>query len=166
MPVFVELAYMVYIGVIGEGTTDRRGAEIAYEVGRLVALKGALLVCGGLSGVMDHAARGAKSAGGTTVGILPGCSRDEANLYIDIAIPTGLGEARNLLVVRSSDALIAIGGQYGTLSEIAFALKMGKPIVGISSWEIKKDTLPGSDFPEVETAGEALQIITAALQMN
>jgi len=152
--------------VIGEGTTDRRGAEIAYEVGRLVALKGALLVCGGLSGVMDHAARGAKSAGGTTVGILPGCSRDEANLYIDIAIPTGLGEARNLLVVRSSDALIAIGGQYGTLSEIAFALKMGKPIVGISSWEIKKDTLPGSDFPEVETAGEALQIITAALQMN
>jgi len=157
---------MVYIGVIGEGTTDSRGAQIAYEVGRLVALKGALLICGGLSGVMEHAARGAKSAGGTTVGILPDCSRDEANQYIDIAIPTGLGEARNLLVVRSSDALVAIGGQYGTLSEIAFALKMRKPVVSLSSWEIKKDALPGSDFPEAETAEEAMQIITAALQMN
>lgn len=166
MPAFVELGYMVYIGVIGESTTNQMGAEIAYEVGRLVALKGALLVSGGLSGVMEHAARGAKSAGGTTVGILPGYSRDEANRYIDIAIPTGLGEARNLLVVRSSDALIAIGGQYGTLSEIAFALKMGKPVVGLSSWEIKKDTLPGSDFPEAETAEEALQIIAAALQIN
>ncbi len=157
---------MVYIGVIGESTTDSMGAQIAYEVGRLIALKGALLVCGGLSGVMEHSARGAKSAGGTTIGILPGHFRDEANQYIDIAIPTGLGEARNILVVRASDALVAIGGQYGTLSEIAFALKMGKPLVGLSSWEIKKDTLPGSDFPEVETAEEALQKITVALRMN
>jgi uncharacterized protein (TIGR00725 family) len=95
-----------------------------------------VVVCGGLGGVMEAACRGAKDAGGTTVGILPGHGRADANPYVDVAIATGLGEARNALVVRAADALIAIGGEYGTLSEIALALKAGKPVVGIESWDL------------------------------
>jgi uncharacterized protein (TIGR00725 family) len=96
-----------------------------------------VLVCGGLGGVMEAACRGAKAAGGTTVGILPGASRADANRYVDIAIPTGLGEARNALVVRAVDALVAVGGEYGTLSEIALALKCDTPVVGLASWDIE-----------------------------
>jgi uncharacterized protein (TIGR00725 family) len=95
-----------------------------------------VLVCGGLGGVMQAACRGAKEAGGTTVGILPGHDRGEANEFVDVAIPTGLGEARNALVVRAADALIAVGGGYGTLSEIALALKAGKRVAGLGTWEI------------------------------
>jgi uncharacterized protein (TIGR00725 family) len=96
-----------------------------------------VLVCGGLGGVMEAACRGAKDGAGTTVGILPGTDRGEANEFVDVAIPTGLGEARNALVVRAADALIAVGGGYGTLSEIALALKAGKRIVGLGSWDIE-----------------------------
>jgi uncharacterized protein (TIGR00725 family) len=96
-----------------------------------------VLVCGGLGGVMEAACRGAKDGGGTTVGILPGTDRGEANEFVDVAIPTGLGEARNALVVRAADALIAVGGGYGTLSEIALALKAGKRVVGLGSWGIE-----------------------------
>ena len=95
-----------------------------------------MVVCGGLGGVMEAACRGAKQAGGTTVGILPGSDRAAANEFVDVAIPTGMGEARNALVVRAADALIAVGGGYGTLSEIALALKAGKRVVGIGSWAI------------------------------
>jgi uncharacterized protein (TIGR00725 family) len=95
-----------------------------------------VVVCGGLGGVMEAACRGAKDAGGTTVGILPGSDRAAANPFVDVAIPTGLGEARNALVVRAADALIAVGGGYGTLSEIALALKAGKPVVGVGTWDI------------------------------
>jgi uncharacterized protein (TIGR00725 family) len=105
-------------------------------VGRELAEHGAVLVCGGLGGVMEAACRGAKDGGGTTIGILPGTDRAAANRFVDFAIPTGLGEARNALVVRAADALIAIGGAYGTLSEIAFALKAGKPVAGLGSWEV------------------------------
>jgi uncharacterized protein (TIGR00725 family) len=106
-------------------------------VGREVAARGALLVCGGLGGVMEAACRGAKDAGGRTVGILPGTDRAAANPFVDIAIPTGLGEARNALVVGAADGLIAVGGGYGTLSEIALALKAGKRVVGLDSWDIE-----------------------------
>jgi uncharacterized protein (TIGR00725 family) len=105
-----------------------------------------VLVCGGLGGVMEAACRGAKEGGGTTVGILPGSERSAANEFVDVAIPTGLGEARNALVVRAADALIAVGGGYGTLSEIAFALKAGKPVVGLGSWEI--EGVQRADTPE------------------
>jgi uncharacterized protein (TIGR00725 family) len=123
-----------YVAVVGAGTCDESQAAIAEEVGRLLAGAGAVVVCGGLGGVMEAACRGAKREGGTTVGVLPGLDRGEANAYVDVAIPTGLGEARNVLVVRAADTLIAIGGEFGTLSEIAFALKTGKPVIGIGTW--------------------------------
>jgi uncharacterized protein (TIGR00725 family) len=96
-----------------------------------------VLICGGLGGVMEAACRGAKTAGGTTVGILPGHDRAQANEHVDVALATGLGEARNALVVRAADALVAVGGEYGTLSEIALALKTGKPVVAIGSWDLE-----------------------------
>jgi uncharacterized protein (TIGR00725 family) len=110
-----------------------------------------VLVTGGLGGVMEAACRGARKAGGTTIGILPGTDRSAANPHVSVAIATGLGEARNALVVRSADAVIAIGGAYGTLSEIAFALKAGKRVVGLGTWEI--DGVDAADSPEaaVET---------------
>jgi uncharacterized protein (TIGR00725 family) len=126
-------------------------------VGRGLAAQGAVVVCGGLGGVMEAACRGAKQAGGHTVGILPGSDRGAANPFVDTAVPTGLGEARNALVVRAADALIAVGGGYGTLSEIAFALKAGKRVVGLDSWDI--DGVVAVDDAEAAVAavlGEAL----------
>ena len=102
-----------------------------------VAVPVAVLVCGGLGGVMEAACRGASEAGGVSIGILPGSDRGAANRFVEVAIPTGLGEARNAFVVRSADAVVAVGGGYGTLSEIAFALKAGKPVIGLGSWEIE-----------------------------
>ena len=125
------------IGVIGSGRADASLTGIAEEVGRLIATREALLVCGGLGGVMEGAARGAKTAGGTTIGILPQATKEMANQYIDVPVATGFEEGRNLIIIRTSDALIAIGGEYGTLSELAFALKMGKPVIGINTWEIQ-----------------------------
>ena len=125
------------IGVIGAGNADAALTGIAEEVGRLIATRNALLVCGGLGGVMEAAARGAKGAGGTTIGILPQATKEMANQYIDVPVATGFGEGRNVVIIRTADALIAIGGEYGTLSELAFALKMGKPVVGINTWDIK-----------------------------
>lgn len=125
------------IAVIGSGKADDSLAKIAEEVGSLIAKRGALLICGGLGGVMEAAARGAKGAGGTTIGILPSDKRDQANSYIDIPIATGFGEGRNVIITRTADAIISIGGEYGTLSEIAFGLKAGKPVVGIKSWDIE-----------------------------
>jgi uncharacterized protein (TIGR00725 family) len=106
-------------------------------VGRALAERGAVVVCGGLGGVMEAACRGARAAGGLTVGILPGTDRTAANPFVEVAIQSGLGEARNALVVRAADALIAVGGGYGTLSEIALALKAGKRVVGLDSWDIE-----------------------------
>jgi uncharacterized protein (TIGR00725 family) len=119
--------------VVGSGEGDSPAAE---AVGRELAARGAVVVCGGLGGVMKAACRGAREGGGRTVGILPGTDRAAANEFVDVAIPTGLGEARNALVVRAADALIALGGGYGTLSEIALALKAGKRVVALDSWEI------------------------------
>ncbi|MGB9715689.1 MAG: TIGR00725 family protein [Thermodesulfovibrionales bacterium] len=125
------------IAVIGAGTTDEATLKTAEEVGRLIAKKGAVLICGGLGGVMEAASKGAKSVGGVTVGIIPQNNKKEANPFIDIPIVTGFGEGRNVIIVRSADAIIAIGGEYGTLSEIAFGLKMCKPVIGIGTWDIK-----------------------------
>lgn len=125
------------ISVIGAGSCDRETYNTAERTGTLIARKGSVLVTGGLGGVMEAASKGAKEAGGTTVGILPGFSRDEANPFIDIPVVTGLSHARNVIVVRSADAVIAITGEHGTLSEIALALKLGKPVIGIRTWDIK-----------------------------
>jgi uncharacterized protein (TIGR00725 family) len=127
-----------YIAVIGAGTCDETEAALAEEVGRLLGRAGALVVCGGLGGVMEAACRGAKGAAGVTLGLLPGLDRADANTWVDVAVPTGLGEARNVLVVRTADAVIAIGGEFGTLSEIGFALKTGKPVVGLGTWDLPR----------------------------
>ncbi|MCK5484617.1 MAG: TIGR00725 family protein [Desulfobacterales bacterium] len=125
------------IGVIGAGNCNENVAMIAEEVGREIAKRGAVLICGGLGGVMQAAARGAKQEGGTTIGILPGDNREDANPYIDIVILSAMGHARNAIIAQSCDALIAIDGEYGTLSEIALSLKMGKTVVVLESkWEI------------------------------
>ncbi len=126
------------IGVVGGSYCPEKFGYVAEEVGRCIAEKGAILICGGLGGVMESAARGAKKAGGTTIGILPRFNRYEANKYIDIAIVTGMSHARNVIIVRSSDALIAVSGSYGTLSEIALGLKMKKPVIvirGCCTWD-------------------------------
>jgi uncharacterized protein (TIGR00725 family) len=122
----------------------------AEQVGRELGSRGVVLVCGGLGGVMEAACRGAKDAGGMTIGILPGSDRAAANPFVDVAIATGLGEARNALVARAGDAMIAIGGGYGTLSEIALALKAGKRVVGLGSWEIEGVEGAGSPDAAVE----------------
>jgi uncharacterized protein (TIGR00725 family) len=125
-----------YVAVIGPGdATPDEGAR-AEEVGQLLAERGAVVVCGGLGGVMEAVARGARAAGGTVVGILPGTARSDANEHVTVAIATGMGEMRNALVVRSADAVIAVGGAYGTLSEIALALRAGLPVIGIGTWDL------------------------------
>lgn len=145
-----------YIAVVGAGRASPEQGAAAEAVGRFLAERGAVLVCGGLGGVMEAACRGAKQAGGTTLGILPSHDRAEANGFVDVAVATGLGEARNALVVRAADALVAVGGEYGTLSEIALALKAGKPVVGVESWDI--EGVRGAESPEaaVELAFSAL----------
>ena len=127
----------VQIAVVGAGTPDPSTDAVAEEVGRRLAEAGAIVVCGGLGGVMEAACRGAKAAGGTTVGILPDEDRSRANPFVDVAVATGLGEARNTIVVRTADAVIAVGGEYGTLSEIGFALKIGRRVVGLDTWDIR-----------------------------
>jgi uncharacterized protein (TIGR00725 family) len=125
------------IAVIGGRRVKKELLDEAEKVGRLIAQKGLVLVCGGLNGVMEAVARGAKAEGGLTIGILPQDDKREANEYIDIPIVTGMGIGRNVIIARTADALIAIGGEYGTLSEIAFALQMSKPVIGIKTWDIK-----------------------------
>ena len=145
-----------WVAVVGPGTASPAEAALAEEVGAAVAAAGAVLVCGGLGGVMEAACRGARSRGGLTVGLLPGLDRDDANGWVVVAIPTGLGEARNALVVRAADALVAVGGGWGTLSEIALALKAGKPAVGIGSWELARAGQPVEGLVAVEDPGEAV----------
>jgi uncharacterized protein (TIGR00725 family) len=131
-----------YIGVIGENEPPPHLLEAAEAVGRCVAEAGAIVVCGGLGGVMEAACRGAQAAGGITIGILPGSDRRQANPYLTYAIPTGLGYVRNILVVRSADAVIAVGGKFGTLSEIAYAMIEGRPLFGLETWTLGRADLP------------------------
>jgi uncharacterized protein (TIGR00725 family) len=125
-------------------------------VGRLVAERGAVLICGGLGGAMEAACRGAREAGGTAVGILPGADRRDANPFVHIAVPTGLGQGRNVVIVHAADVLIAVGGGYGTLSEVALALRAGKPVVGLGSWEVEGVVVADSAQAAVEAAFDAL----------
>jgi hypothetical protein len=138
----------IYIGVIGAGDCSGDVYKLAEEVGERIAKAGAVLVCGGLGGVMEAASKGAKKEGGITIGILPGIDKNQANSYIDFPIVTGLGEGRNLLVIRNSDVVIALPGEYGTLSEIAFCLKLGKPIIGLSTWDVSEDIIKAKNPEE------------------
>jgi uncharacterized protein (TIGR00725 family) len=147
----------LYVAVVGGSMADRDVCQTAEDVGRALAAHGAVVVSGGLGGVMEAACRGAKEVGGTTVGILPGADRRHANPWVDVAVATGMGEARNALVVRTADALVAVGGEFGTLSEIALALRLGKPVVGIATWELARrgrpvDAIVRVDDPEVAAA--------------
>lgn len=125
------------IAVIGAGSCDDKTARLAFSVGEAIAEAGAVLLCGGLGGVMQAACEGAKSKNGTTIGIVPGSKRKSANRFVDIEIVTNAGHARNVFIAHSADAMVAVSGSYGTLSEISIGLKLGKPVVGIGTWEIK-----------------------------
>ncbi len=154
-----------FIAVVGAGagSCDARIAKVAELVGREVAKAGAVLVCGGLGGVMQAACFGASEEGGLTIGLLPTNTRDSANPYVQVAIATGLGEARNALITRTADAVIAVGGEFGTLSEIGLALKMGKPVVGIDTWELAKGGQPSSAIRRASTAEEAVKTAIALM---
>jgi uncharacterized protein (TIGR00725 family) len=152
----------IYVAVVGAGEADAELMATAEEVGRGLGAAGAVVVCGGLGGVMEAACRGAKAAGGTTLGILPDLRRAGANRFLDIAIPTGMGEMRNALIVRTADVVLAVGGEFGTLSEIAFALKTGVPVVGIDTWELSKKGRASEAIVYADSAegavGEALRL--------
>jgi len=147
------------IAVIGgqNGASDE-ALRMAREVGRLIAERGAYLVCGGLEGVMEAACRGAKEAGGTTIGVLPTASKQDANKYVDIPIVTGMGTARNVIIVRTADAVIAVDGKYGTLSEIAHALDHGKKVVSLGSWQLEKLGVDRQAFVQASTPEEAVKL--------
>jgi len=145
-----------YIAVCGPDPATPEVSARAEQTGRLLARAGAVLVCGGLGGVMDAAARGCEAEGGTSIGILPGATRDAATPHATYAIPTGMGEMRNVLIVRAADALIAIAGEFGTLSEIAFALKTETPVVGLGTWELSKGGRPATHYPQVDTPEQAV----------
>ena len=146
----------LFVAVIGSASCSPEVAELAEQVGRQLARQRVILVCGGRGGVMEAACRGAKAEGGTTVGILPGMDRQEANAYVDIPIVTGLGEARNAIVVRTADAVIAVSGGYGTLSEIGLALKMGRPVVGLGTWELCQQGQPVTGVIQAGTPDQAV----------
>jgi uncharacterized protein (TIGR00725 family) len=141
------------VGIIGSRSCSSEIASIAERTGRLIASREAVLICGGMTGVMEAAARGAKAEGGLTVGILPGPAKTEANPFIDVKIPTDMGYARNAIIARAADCLIAIAGEFGTLSEIALALQMSKPVITLASkWKIEGTIQANSPEAAVEMA--------------
>ncbi|MBU0705480.1 MAG: TIGR00725 family protein [Chloroflexi bacterium] len=145
------------IGVIGGSAPTSGEAATAEAVGRALAEAGAVLVCGGMGGVMEAACRGAKSAGGLTIGILPGTDSNEANPCVDVPIVTGMRCARNAIIARTAQAVIAIGGSYGTLSEIGFALSFGVPVVGVGTWEVNREGHPPAPIVRADTPEEAVE---------
>jgi uncharacterized protein (TIGR00725 family) len=145
-----------YIAVCGPDPASSEVAGRAEVVGRLIARAGAVLVCGGLGGVMAAAARGCQAEAGASIGILPGSTRDGADPHLTYSIPTGMGEMRNALLVRAADAVIAIAGEFGTLSEIAFALKTRTPVVGLGTWELSKDGRRVDAYVTVDTPEQAV----------
>ncbi len=153
----------LYFGVVGAGSPDPSAEVLAEAIGRQVAEIGGIVVCGGLGGVMAAACRGAVEAGGMTVGILPGDDRLSANRWVRIAVATGLGELRNWLVVRSADVVIAVGGEYGTLSEVALALKLGRPVVGLGTWELRRPD--GGGEPGIVTATSPEEAVRRATEL-
>jgi uncharacterized protein (TIGR00725 family) len=156
----------VYIAVVGPSAATPAEHQLGEEVGRLIAEAGAVLVCGGLGGLMEAAASGCARAGGRSVGILPGNTREEANPYLTVAVATGMGEARNAIVVRSADAVIAVAGEFGTLSEIALALKMGKPVVGLGTWELAKGGRPVEAIVRASTPEDAVSTALRLVELG
>jgi uncharacterized protein (TIGR00725 family) len=155
---------LVFIGVIGGGEVSPEVAAVAGEGGREIARRGAVLVCGGLGGVMEAACRGADEAGGLTIGILPGNDRNTANPHVKIPIVTGMGHARNVAVVKSSQAVIAIDGSYGTLSEIGHALQNGIPVVGLGTWSLSINGRPDDGVIPAESPADAVNRALALLK--
>lgn len=149
----------VIIGVIGASECGEDMLGVAREVGREIGRRKAVLICGGLGGVMEAACEGARLEGGLTIGILPGTHREEANPYLDLPIVTGLNDARNVIIARTAHVLIAIGGRHGTLSEIAFAMKFGVPVVGVKTW----DVIPGAF--RASGPGEAVEKAWSLIKM-
>ncbi|HUV76402.1 MAG TPA: TIGR00725 family protein [Dehalococcoidales bacterium] len=145
-----------FIAVIGGSECSPKEAKLAEEVGRELARQGAILVCGGMGGVMAAACKGASSQGGLTIGILPGNNRQQANPHVQIPIVTGLGEARNIIVVKSAQAVIAISGKYGTLSEIAHALRSGIPVIGLNTWSLSQNDKPDNSVIPAQNPAEAV----------
>jgi uncharacterized protein (TIGR00725 family) len=154
----------VQISVIGGGRGDEDALRDAEEVGRRLAESGAVLVCGGRGGVMEAASRGASDAGGTVIGILPTTGPADANPYVTHAVATGIGQARNVAVVASGESVIAIGGEWGTLSEIAFARRLGRPVIAIRSWTLRNRTGSDLGIVEAESAVEAVEAALTAAQ--
>jgi len=152
-----------YVAVVGPSAGGSAELEAASEVGRLLADRGAVVVCGGLGGAMAAACRGAKGAGGVTLGILPGADRSVANRWVDVAVATGLGEARNAVVVRTADAVIAVAGAYGTLSEIALALAAGTPVIGLETWELARAGEVDAGIEQAGSPEEAVRLALAAI---
>ena len=154
----------MFVAVVGGAQCSREEAKLAEAVGFELAKKGAILICGGLGGVMAAACKGARSAKGKTVGILPGNAREEANPYIDIPIVTGMGEARNVIVVNTAQAVIAIGGKFGTLSEIAYALRNNIPVIGLTTWSLSKKGRPVKAIIAAQNPKEAVEKALAAIK--
>ena len=148
----------IIIGVIGAGQVSPHGEERAYRVGQLLAEHGAVLVCGGLGGVMEAASRGCAEAGGQVIGLLPGADAAEANPYVTLPIVTNMGHARNIMIAHTAQALIAVEGEYGTLSEMAIGLKLGKTVVQLDSWKLLSDAVIATS-PE-----QAVAVALAAVQ--
>lgn len=151
-----------YIAVVGPSAGTPTELALGEAVGRRIAEAGGVLVCGGMGGVMEAAAGGSAAAGGRSVGILPSDSRLDANPYVTVAVATGMGEARNAIVVRTADVVIAVHGEFGTLSEIALALKMGKPVVGLGTWELARD---GEPVDAIVRASDPDEAVAKALQL-
>jgi uncharacterized protein (TIGR00725 family) len=151
-----------FIAVIGNSKASAQEIKLAEAIGREIAKNGAVLVCGGLDGVMKAACRGAVSEGGLTIGILPGTSRTDANEYVQIPVVTGIGFARNIIVVKSAQAVIAVGGGYGTLTEIGYALKSGLPVIGLGTWKLSNKDKTDDAIIRADNAADAVAI---ALEM-
>lgn len=153
------------IAVCGTSLEQPEALSDAEEVGRLLAQRGVTVVCGGLGGVMAAVARGVRSGGGVSVGVLPGDDADSANPDVTVALPTGLGELRNALIAHSCRAMIAVGGGYGTLSEIGFALRLGKPVTGLHTWDIRRanDDRPDPAIHCADSASDAVDWVLARI---
>jgi uncharacterized protein (TIGR00725 family) len=145
------------VAVCGESDPQTSLKDLAFELGRGIAERDAVLICGGLTGVMEHAARGARAAGGLTIGLLPGDDTTEANPYIDVAIATGLGHARNAILALTADGVVGLGGGLGTLSEIALALRNRRPTIGIQTWRFDRDGRTEPELPIAANVHEALE---------
>jgi uncharacterized protein (TIGR00725 family) len=152
------------VAVCGESDPQTSLADLAFELGRGIAQRDAVLICGGLTGVMEHAARGARAAGGLTIGLLPGDDPNEANEYVQVAIATGVGHARNAILARTADGVVALGGGLGTLSEIALALRNGRPTIGIQTWRFDRDRRTEPELPIAANPKDALDWLFSRME--